>query len=161
MSIEKMKRGRTMNWDEQEKKTLVEIIRPYLPVLEDKKKSTSCNRQEEDSWKKVQCELLSHGYSRELPRIKEQWTSEKLENTVAVFQPLDIAVDELQVPQVFKPQSSGSSSSSNSAIVQNKHLVKSKRVNKNRVMSAYEEQMLALNNKKIKQAMQHAPYTKN
>ncbi|KAK4886582.1 hypothetical protein RN001_002853 [Aquatica leii] len=77
-------------------------------------------------------------------------------DNIAVFQPLDIAVDQPQIPQVFKHQSSGSSSFSNSAIVQDKHLVKSKRVNNNRVMSAYEEEMLALNNKKFKQAMQHA-----
>ncbi|KAK4882066.1 hypothetical protein RN001_005385 [Aquatica leii] len=60
---------------------------------------------------------------------------------VAVFQPLYIAVDKPivqdedvpQVPQVFKPQRSGSSSSSNSAIVQDKHLVKGCKVKKVRL----------------------------
>lgn len=67
------KRTRSVNWDENEKRLLVDYVKKHIAILENVRPDTDTNKKKKVIWQMIEDKLRDNGYSRDAARIKEQW----------------------------------------------------------------------------------------
>ncbi|XP_040068604.1 uncharacterized protein LOC115317348 [Ixodes scapularis] len=81
-SAQKQKRPRGENWDQTEKLRLLDLILPYVAVIEDKSNDHEVNVQKKKkrAWQVIDSNFRAESATkvRDLDRIKEQWRRMKL-----------------------------------------------------------------------------------
>jgi len=85
-------RKRCRNWIREEKEYLLDSIREYVDVIEDRKTNAGINRKKAVAWGKVQS-LFATKFgveSRSLKQLKEQWKYMKLisKRTISAYEKL-------------------------------------------------------------------------
>ena len=75
----KKTKGRSANWTDDERESLLSIVKPFLNTLENKKADKKSNTQKDSAWKQVEKQFTSkHRTVRTLTQLREQWKKLKL-----------------------------------------------------------------------------------
>ncbi|XP_045486426.1 uncharacterized protein LOC111001025 [Pieris rapae] len=73
------KRERCINWEKEEKQLFRNIIRPYLPIIENKDLSTNTNKEKMKAWSDITEKFnLANIRTRDKKQLMNQWKCTKL-----------------------------------------------------------------------------------